>query len=264
MESGPAYDFDKAFQEWSRVPWDDFGYLDSRDVIGLSQSQFKELLDLATLIRWDTNQWRNKNGSLLNFMDPGRWIGKRILDFGCGYGADSIQFAAHGALVLAADICPSTLLVVQRSLNSYGLCPRALVLIGPREPFLLSHELAWGFDLFWSSGCLHHTPHADRILKEACSRLLPSGECRIIVYSDIRWKQMTGCEADVDFPVWKHPKFQHFVRSCDGVGEYADWYNEVKLKKMVEGFATVVSCCYLFDGQMVGAVVKPGAADVKT
>ena len=106
------YKFDDAVAEWSRVPWDDFGYfgyLDSREVIRMAQPQFAQLLDYTMAIRWDVNQWRNKDNKLKEFMQLGRWTGKRVLDFGCGFGGDSIQFASVGAQVMPADLSPATL-----------------------------------------------------------------------------------------------------------------------------------------------------------
>lgn len=257
VPSVPSYDFEVAFQEWSRVPWDEFGYMDSTDVLRLPQTQFRKLLDLTNLTRWDERQWRNRGGSLSRFLEPTRgcWQGKRVLDFGCGFGADSIQFSSRGAEVLIADVSPATLLLAQRSLATYGLACWALVLNGPEPPFFLHDVVRRGFDLFWSNGVLHHTPRAADILRSACEHLRPGGECRVTLYSARRWREMTGTEPPER--TWEHPKFHQFVRACDGVGQWADWYDLDKLQRVVGDFAEVASCEDLYDGQMVGVVLRP-------
>lgn len=248
------YDFTAAVREWRRVPWDDYGYLDSEDVLNMDVPQFRELVRNTYAIRFDPYQWRNRRDSLLWFMDPMRWAGKRVLDFGCGFGADGITFGKCGAQVLLADINPSTLRVAQRSMQVMGFNPRALVVVTDHPPFFLHDCVQEGVDLFWSNGVLHHLPYMGRILESAVRLLRPGGECRVLLYSARRWREVTGTEPPEDTHSSK--AFSKFVR-LDAVGTYSDWYDEDKLNKVVGEFANVVSCQDLFDGQLIGAVIKP-------
>ena len=54
-----------------------------------------------------------------------------------------------------------------------------------------------------------------------------------------------------------HSRFAEFVRKCDTVGNFAEWYDEAKLRQLVGDFATVEWFRYLGNDQLVGAVIKP-------
>ncbi len=252
-----AYDPDQALREWSRVPVDDLDYFSADELLILRPEQLREVIGLASLYRWNPEGWRNRNNSLLEFMFPGgkpsAWKGKMVMDFGCGLGLDAITFARNGAGIILADMHPSSLMLAQQALivGTGGMIPSRICITSPVHPFFLTG----GFDLFWSMGVLHHTPFCKEILKRACRMLNPGGEIRVCLYSDKRWEQMMECDPPLDTP--NHPRFQEFVRKCDAVGNFAEWYNKDKVTLMVEDFADVTECCYLCDDQFVGVVLKP-------
>ncbi len=249
------YSFENALEQWSRIPIDDFDYRSARELLYLHPKQRAELLQYAAGVRWDERQWRNKDGRLVKFMAGSPLVnGKEVLDFGCGLGLDGALFTAHGARVAYADINPANLLLAQHNLIFLtGKIPSELCLVFPGDPFLLPSQK---FDLIWSLGVLHHTPKCGDILWRFCELLRPGGEVRAVLYSDKRWEQMMGEPALELKNTWEHPRFMEFVRKCDTVGSYADWYNERKLRSLIEGFAEVVSCEYLCNDQMIGAVIK--------
>ena len=248
------YDFDASFAAWSRIPVDDFDYLSAREILLLAPSQRKELIELASTFRWAHDRWRNRNGSLLQFMTASASPDKIALDFGCGFGLDAVELFKVGMGVILADLHPWVLLLANQTLISatnggmaMKLCP-----VAPLWPYFdPGHKI----DLFWSMGVLHHFPWGMQILRRACECLNPGGECRICLYSDKRWKEMVG-----DLPQgnsWDDLRFAEFARKCDAVGSWADWYNEEKLKEAVRDFADVAECVYLCDDQFIGAVIKP-------
>ena len=250
------YDPDQALREWSRIPIDDLDYFSADELLILRPEQLYQLVRMAMSIRWDRNQWRNKDGALVQFMfgdDQNRWKGKTVMDFGCGLGLDSVLFAANGANVILADMHPKGLMLAQQALiqGTGGIIPSRICITSPVPPFFVTG----GFDLFWSMGVLHHTPFCGEILKRACQLLNPGGEIRVCLYSDKRWKQMMDCDPPEDTP--NHPRFQEFVKKCDAVGQYADWYEGGKVQKLVEGFAELTDSRYLCDDQFVGVVLKP-------
>lgn len=247
------YNFDIAVEQWGRIPVDDFEYLSPLEILQLSPLQLTKLVNLAANFRYHPQQWRNVNNSMIDFMQLSRWQGKRVMDFGSGLGLDASLFLGQGAEVYLADINPESLMVARQvGILRTGKLAARLCLVTNQPPYFHSPKL----DLFWSMGVLHHFPYAQSILQQVCQNLNPEGECRILLYSDVRWKQMTATEPpEVDTHL--HPSFASFTRQCDTVGFYADWYNEAKLKKMVQDFAQVVECIYLCNQQMIGAVIKP-------
>lgn len=246
------YNLHESYESWSRIPIDDFDYMSADELLSLLREQYGELVSLAWNKRWDIGMWRNRDHTLEAFMNLDNVKGKTVMDFGCGFGLDGVAFGLHGAQVVLADTHPKLLLVAQTTLGvAVGLAPKKLVIVRPQYPFF-----EYNIDLFWSFGVLHHMPYAGDILKSACKQLNPDGEIRIAVYSDKRWREMMGEEPPEVTAA--HPRFMEYVRKCDTVGLYADWYDEPKLTKLVEGFGKVVECKYLCDGQMIGAVIKKG------
>jgi SAM-dependent methyltransferase len=247
------YDFGLSLKHWARIPVDDFDYLDARELVTMHPDQLLELVDIASSIRWSPNQWRNLDHGLERFMELGRWQGKLVMDFGTGLGIDSIAFTRAGAGICMVDLHPWTLYCAQKVLNIVtGYSPVKLCVAAPAWPYVHAPKI----DLFWSLGVLHHFPYAGDLLKRVCQLLNPGGEIRILLYSDIRWTEMTGTEPPTG-PVHKHPKFEEFTRKCDAVGVYADFYNDAKIKNLVKDFAEVTETRYLSNNQFLGAVIKP-------
>lgn len=252
MSDFPLYDVEKAYSEWSRIPVDDFDYMSAHDLMILSPPQLRELIDMASGIRFNQLGWRNEGGSLEKFMLGGGVSDKMVVDFGCGLGVDACWFTMHGAKVVLADMHPNMLRMAQQSMvMRTGFISPRLMVTSPYWPFFIIDSV----DVFWSLGVLHHTPHIGKILERMCGSLNPGGECRIVLYSDKRWEEMMG-ESVPSGPTWQHPRFQEFVRKCDTVGQYADWYNAEKIAALVEPFGEMVSCEPLCKWQMVGAVIK--------
>src|ERR1700739_509502 len=46
------------------------------------------------------------------------------------------------------------------------------------------------FDLIWSFGVLHHTPHPEKVLRLAHERLKLDGDLRIMLYAKYSWKNL--------------------------------------------------------------------------
>lgn len=247
------YSFDRAFNEWSKIPVDELGYFTAEKLINLEPGQLKELIFLSESYRYSTTSWRNLNGTYKKFMKLESVRGKLILDYGCGLGLDALQFVRAGSRIAIADIHPLTLFLAQQTLTSTtSIVPGYLIFSLAHYPWFIIPEK---IHMFWSFGVLHHTPYIVEILKKACSVLLPDGEIRIGLYSDKRWTEMMNEPLPIN--THEHPRFQEYVRKCDNVGFYADWYNEDKIKELVKDFATITECTYLGKGQMLGVAMRP-------
>jgi 2-polyprenyl-3-methyl-5-hydroxy-6-metoxy-1,4-benzoquinol methylase len=114
-----------------------------------------------------------------------RWKGRKVLEIGCGIGTDSINFAREGADLTVVELSEKSLEVCRKRFEVYGLKARfckidseQLSLFVPVEPY----------DLIYSFGVIHHTPHPARVLKEIKKYCKTETEIRLMLYSKWSWK----------------------------------------------------------------------------
>lgn len=109
--------------------------------------------------------------------------GKRVLEVGCGMGADAAEFVKHGAEYVGIDISEESVKLAQRRFEVMGLNGQFFV-----------HNAAddlskYGkFDLVYSWGVLHHYPDVDRIISNIHDVLIDDGELKFLVYAKNSWK----------------------------------------------------------------------------
>lgn len=121
------------------------------------------------------------------FADFARWEGKRVLEIGCGIGTDTASFARAGADLTAVDLSPVSVDLTRRRLEGSGLANRVQLYVADAER--LSETVpVQPFDLVYSFGVLHHTPHPDRALTEARRFLAPGGTLKLMLYHRRSWK----------------------------------------------------------------------------
>lgn len=148
------------------------------------------------------------------------WRGKEVLEIGCGIGTDTIEFAAAGARVFAVDISESSAMLARGrvSLTPFG----ESVCIGSYNAE--DHLPSWTFDLIYSFGVLHHTPHPKKVLQLARKRIAPTGELRIMLYAKYSLKHFLGTqpEAQAGCPLVK-------------------WYSGIEVRRLLDscGFRVV-------------------------
>lgn len=115
------------------------------------------------------------------FADFAAWLNKRVLEIGTGMGGEAVNFAWAGAVVTAVDLSPESLALARQRAALDGVT----VEFGEADAERLTEWVDGPFDLIWSFGVIHHTPHPWRILAEARRLVEPAGELRLMVYH--RW-----------------------------------------------------------------------------
>ena len=170
---------------------------------------------------------------------------QHVLDFGCGFGFDALCYARMANQVSIADIVAQNLLAAERVLEAFGYEPVNKVLVSSVPPFFGGLDL--NISVFHASGVLHHTPHIREILLEAAdTALLPGGEIRLMLYTNHLFRMMTGADpGPIDSDVTDHEMFRKYVRKCDAVGFYADWYSRERLEHRIGDFLKIESYDYL-------------------
>ena len=92
------------------------------------------------------------------FADFEAWAGKKVLDVGCGIGTMAQSFAEAGALVTAVDLSPESIALADQRMQVLGLQDRVRFFEADAER-LTESVPDDGYDLIFSFGVLHHTPH---------------------------------------------------------------------------------------------------------
>src|SRR6202162_1505396 len=121
------------------------------------------------------------------FAEFERWKGKKVLEIGCGIGTDTINFARHGARVTAVDLTEKSLELARRRAKVFGLEDRIQFFQANAEE-LSSYVPPDTYDLVYSFGVIHHTPHPERVLEEVRQYVRPGSTVKIMVYHRYSWK----------------------------------------------------------------------------
>jgi 2-polyprenyl-3-methyl-5-hydroxy-6-metoxy-1,4-benzoquinol methylase len=122
------------------------------------------------------------------FADFERWKGKRVLEIGCGIGTDTINFARAGATVTAVDLSEESLAVARKRAEIFELTDRITFYQANAEE-LSAVVPAQPYDLVYSFGVIHHTPHPELVLQQVRANYVKEGSTvKIMVYHRNSWK----------------------------------------------------------------------------
>jgi SAM-dependent methyltransferase len=122
------------------------------------------------------------------FADFAKWKGKKVLEIGCGIGTDTISFARNGAQVSVIELSDESLKVAKQRAEVFGLSDRIRFTSGNAErlPELIPPQ---HFDLVYSFGVIHHSPHPETIVEHVRRHYMgPQSEFRMMVYAKACYK----------------------------------------------------------------------------
>lgn len=237
---------------WAYPPVDDVGYLSSAELLKASDD------DLVVLIQemWKTRYygWRNYDNRWREIMGLENTTGAAVLDYGCGVGLESLEYARQGNEIYVADIVPENVQLAERVLKIFGHEVDGSFVIQDRRPYI--RELGDGcLNVIHCSGVLHHIPNPVPVVAQMASWLVRGGELRLMLYTDQAWRLATN--TDPPEAVTEHPDFWKFVRAMDEVGGYADWYNRARLRNRFGEWFRVLRVEYLTESRnYLGAVLR--------
>jgi ubiquinone/menaquinone biosynthesis C-methylase UbiE len=115
-------------------------------------------------------------------LDYNKFKGKKLLEIGCGWGFDLIQFAKGGAEVTGIDLSENSIKLAKKYFESRNV--KAILQTGNAENLEFNDN---EFDVVVSLGVLHHTPDTRVALGEVYRVLKPSGEALIMLYNKYSW-----------------------------------------------------------------------------
>jgi ubiquinone/menaquinone biosynthesis C-methylase UbiE len=121
------------------------------------------------------------------FAEFSTWNGKKVLEIGCGIGTDTINFARAGATVTAVELSSKSLEVAQQRAKVFELEHQIQFYCGDAE-VLDQFVKVEPYDLVYSFGVIHHTPHPERVIKKMQMCMGPTSELRLMMYSKVSYK----------------------------------------------------------------------------
>lgn len=209
--------------EWERLPVDDIGYLHPDEILALSDGELRDWTSEFERRRY--GGWRNHGNLWRSTLGLDTTHGKHVIDYGCGFGIEALQFAKTGNRVTLVDLTDKGLEAARRVLAVHGF-----------DCDIARDELP-DADIFYANGVLHHFPEGMDVLNRA-----PCPEARVMLYSDRAWAKHGG---------------SGFWRAMDEVGGYADWYSPDKLAGATRGHWHLHDWSYITpDGQYLTATLK--------
>lgn len=121
------------------------------------------------------------------FAEFERWRGKKVLEIGCGIGTDTINFARVGAHVTTVDLSENSMELARKRAIVFGLEDRIRFCPGNGEQ-LSNFVPVEPYDLIYSFGVIHHTPHPDAVLEQLRRYARPGTTLKIMVYHQRSYK----------------------------------------------------------------------------
>jgi SAM-dependent methyltransferase len=182
-EAAP-YSFDTARNYWKNVPRAQGGNpLDSTMLAALADEELLAIVDAETEA---AQQKRERKVGFARAQESLQGIdAPRVLDYGSGIGFYGFDVLARrpDARVTFADINGGNLAAIRRLGALRGFDDRVeTALVTVPDAANLSFDVP--FDLIISMGVLHHTPHAQAIVRHLTGFLRPGGIFEVMLYND--------------------------------------------------------------------------------
>jgi SAM-dependent methyltransferase len=163
-----------------------------------------------------------------------RWRNRKVLEIGCGLGTDTINFARAGAQVTAVDLSERSLELARQRAEIFGFTDRIkfyqanaenLSDIVPREPY----------DLIYSFGVIHHTPHPEQVIDQIRQHYVkPGTTLKLMLYYRFSWKVFWIIVTSGKGAFWKLDKLvaQHSEAQTGCPVTYS--YSRKSVKRLIE------------------------------
>jgi 2-polyprenyl-3-methyl-5-hydroxy-6-metoxy-1,4-benzoquinol methylase len=136
------------------------------------------------------------------FAEFEKWRGRRVLEIGCGIGTDTVNFARHGARVTSVDLSEKSLELARQRTAVYGVQEQVQFYRGNAEE-LSGFVPVEAYDLIYSFGVIHHTPHPERVLEQVRRYARAGTTVKIMVYHRRSWKVLGILLGEGRGRVWK-------------------------------------------------------------
>ena len=168
------------------------------------------------------------------FADFESYRGKKVLEVGCGMATEGINFARQGAEYTATDLSEESLELAKKRFEVYN--KEGNFYLGNSEE-LSSFVPVETYDLIYSFGVIHHSPHPEKIISEIKKYMNKDSTLKIMLYATDSWKNYM-IEAGHD-----QPEAQY---GCP----IANTYTNDEVRELLDGFDVSIDQYHIFPYQI--------------
>jgi len=133
---------------------------------------------------------------ILDFTNFEQWNGKKVLEIGCGLATAGINFALRGAEYTGVELSEESLSLAKKRFEVFG--QDGAFYSGNAEQ-LSSFVPVETYDLIYSFGVIHHSPHPEKIVSEIKKYMNENSVLKIMLYAKNSWKNYM-IDAGLDQP----------------------------------------------------------------
>jgi len=143
--------------------------------------------EIGTKEYFDEVEWKKffVEPHILNFTDFPSWSGKKVLEIGCGLATVGANFAFHGADYTGIELSEVSLELARERFDVFGQTGKFYS--GNAEQ-LSSFVPVETYDLIYSFGVIHHSPHPEKIISEVKKYMNENSVLKIMLYAKDSWK----------------------------------------------------------------------------
>ena len=159
---------------------------------------------------------------------------KKVLEVGCGMATEGINFARAGSTYTGTDLSIESLDLAKKRFKVYN--ERGNFYHGNAEE-LSSFVPVETYDLIYSFGVIHHSPHPEKIISEIKKYMNKDSVLKIMLYAKDSWKNYM-IEAGHD-----QPEAQY---GCP----IANTYTNDEVRELLDGFDVAIDQYHIFPYQI--------------
>jgi SAM-dependent methyltransferase len=171
--------------------------------------------EIGTKEYFDQVEWRKYfvEPHIPAFAEFDKWRGKKVLEIGCGIGTDTMNFARAGAQVTAVDLSSESLKLAKKRAEVFGLSDR-ISFYEVNAERLSEYIPPEKYDLVYSFGVVHHSPHPEKIIAEVRDNFVhDDSTLKLMVYYRNSWKVFWLLMKEGKGTFWKLD--EHIARSSE-------------------------------------------------
>lgn len=133
---------------------------------------------------------------ILKFTEFSKWEGKKVLEIGCGLATVGVNFAFHGADYTGVELSKESLALAKKR---FGVFEQTGKFYSGNAEELSSFVPVETYDLIYSFGVIHHSPHPEKIISEIKKYMNENSVLKIMLYAKDSWKNYM-IESGLDQP----------------------------------------------------------------
>ena len=133
---------------------------------------------------------------IIDFTNFQNWKGKKVLEIGCGLATAGINFALSGSDYTGVELSEESLSLAKKRFEVFG--QTGTFYSGNAEQ-LSSFVPVETYDLIYSFGVIHHSPHPEKIISEIKKYMNENSVLKIMLYAKNSWKNYM-IDAGLDQP----------------------------------------------------------------